>query len=1020
MTEFERLKKEFLSESSDLLDELEQLSLSLEGDDEDNNDVNKVFRIIHTLKGSSGMFGFSRAEDFLHEIEFFLEKVRGGKADVDDDTVSMLLLCSDLTRNVFNDIDGKDPHFAQRLESLWEMIHKVNGTKKNLEAVQTNSPVNTPTTPHNNEFEITISAKPNQEYHQDVLSSFIDGLRSLGSLVLLVNDEEVVGLDLITSEDKITLLLSTQMSEKDIREVTSFVKNDFDLVFGSSSDQATSDFEEEEESLESDFGDDFSDDFDADEESEKADDFDFEENTEQDSYSDFTAETIDESPNFDMAEEFMEQEVVIEPKETANVKRSKKKQEQADYAYLNNETDGQQEAHVKLNVSILENLMNLVGELVLTRNQLVELIQHDDDSNFVHPIQQLNRLVSSLQESAMQTRMQPIGLAWLKYPRLVRDLSNDLGKKIILNQRGNDTELDRQIIQIIQEPLLHLVRNAADHGLESPEERIKAGKPEAGNLNLSAYNEAGHIVIEISDDGKGIDVENIRTKLVNLGWMSKDQASKLTPSKLYDYLFEPGFSTKDVVTRVSGRGVGLDVVKKNIEKVGGTVDVTSKLGEGSRIKIKIPLTLAIVSALMVRSEAKIYAIPQLSVQELVLIDQNTAKNVEHIHKTLVYRLRNELLPLIFLTDVLETDSTKEYLGKQIVVTQNGDQRFGIVVDEVQNIQEIVVKPINRFLKQAKVYSGTTLVGGNQIVMILDTTGVAEKMQVLNITNQLHSDLSGNVVEADTRERTTLLLISIDNELKAIPLGMVDRLEEISAKNLEWLGDAPLIQYRGKVLRLMNASRESLKADALVYRIVVFSHGNSLIGIVVDNFEDVVEEVLDLERVSDKGGILGYSVIQGKSMEILDAGYYMSKAGKSLQTGTSSSSKKQKKVLLVDESSFMRNHLKLILHADGWKVTDIETASKAYAMIKNEPNEWPVVIVSNEMNEMTGSVFANILRDAKMLEKTVLVGCGQAIETNNGKDNFSFWIESPEQNHVLERTNKAWHKSQTNLNVLVGK
>ena len=387
---------------------------------------------------------------------------------------------------------------------------------------------------------------------------------------------------------------------------------------------------------------------------------------------------------------------------------------------------------IRVNVDTLEHLMTMVSELVLTRNQLLEISRRNDDTEFKVPLQRLSNVTAELQEGVMKTRMQPVGNAWQKLPRIVRDLSGELNKQIELEMHGADTELDRQVLDLIKDPLTHMVRNSADHGLETPAERLAAGKPEQGTIRLSAYHEGGHIIICIADNGRGLNTERIKAKAVANGLVSEADLEKMTEAQIHKFIFAPGFSTAAAVTSVSGRGVGMDVVRTNIDQIGGTIDVKSVSGEGSSVTIKIPLTLAIVSALIVEAAGDRFAIPQLSVVELVRARANSEHRIERIKDTAVLRLRNKLLPLVHLKKLLGIDdgSSSDPENGFIVVTQVGSQTFGIVVDGVFHTEEIVVKPMSTKLRHIDMFSGNTILGDGAVIMIIDPNGIAKALGTL--------------------------------------------------------------------------------------------------------------------------------------------------------------------------------------------------------------------------------------------------------------------------------------------------
>ena len=374
--------------------------------------------------------------------------------------------------------------------------------------------------------------------------------------------------------------------------------------------------------------------------------------------------------------------------------------------------------------SLLENLMTLVSELVLTRNQLLQMVRGKDDSEFATPLQRLSHITTDLQEGVMKTRMQPIGNAWAKLPRIIRDLSVEMNKKIDLQMIGAETELDRQVLELIKDPLTHMVRNSADHGLEATEDRRRIGKPEVGKIVLNAYHEGGHIIIEIADDGRGLNIARIREKVVASGLASEGETEQMSDQQVAQYIFRAGFSTAEKVTSVSGRGVGMDVVRTNIEKIGGTIELKTQQGKGTSFIIKIPLTLAIVSALIVECGGERFAIPQISVLELVRTTANSEHGIEVINNAPVLRLRDRLLPLVSLRQLLRLGEEDGRTETFIVVTQVGTYTFGIIVDRVFDTEEIVVKPVAPILRHINMFSGNTILGDGSVIMILDPNGIA--------------------------------------------------------------------------------------------------------------------------------------------------------------------------------------------------------------------------------------------------------------------------------------------------------
>ncbi len=543
------------------------------------------------------------------------------------------------------------------------------------------------------------------------------------------------------------------------------------------------------------------------------------------------------------------------------------------------------ESSIRVDVGLLDKLMNLVGELVLARNQVLQFTSQSTDSAFTATSQRLNLITTELQGSVMKTRMQPIGNIWGKLPRVVRDLSASCGKEVRLEMEGQETELDKTIIEAIKDPLTHIVRNSVDHGIESPEIREQRGKPTEGCLKMRAYHEGGQVNIEISDDGGGVDVERVKQKAVLRGLITNEQAARMSDHEALHIIFMPGFSTAETITNVSGRGVGMDVVKTNIEKIGGTVDLQSQLGQGATLKIKIPLTLAIIPALIVTSGGDRFAIPQVSLLELVRLESGNSKNlIECIHGTPVYRLRGQLLPLVCLNRELKLTG-EQGPGKSpfdgeivsIVVLQADGHPFGLVVDEINDTEEIVVKPLGKQLKGVACFAGATIMGDGRVALILDVIGLAQGASVVTELRERSSLLENTSQPKKVRDnRQTLLLFSVsEGSRMAIPLSMVARLEEFPLSSIEHSGGQQVVRYRGQILPLVhvsdylpnNGAPEAAIQDPLP--VVVYTEQGRSIGLVVGRINDIVSETITVKRHSFGNGILGSVVIQGAVTDLLD-------------------------------------------------------------------------------------------------------------------------------------------------------
>jgi two-component system chemotaxis sensor kinase CheA len=476
--------------------------------------------------------------------------------------------------------------------------------------------------------------------------------------------------------------------------------------------------------------------------------------------------------------------------------------------------------------------------------------------------------------------MQPIKTVWSKFPRVVRDLAVTCGKSVRIDMEGEETELDRTILEAIKDPLTHIVRNSVDHGIEAPGDRRAGGKGDEGRLLLRAFHEGGHVNIEISDDGQGIDAEKVRAKAVERGLITSERAARMSEREVLSLIFVPGFSTAERVTNVSGRGVGMDVVKTNIERIGGSIDVHSRLGEGTTLKIKIPLTLAIIPALVVTTGGERFAIPQVSLLELVRLEGDQAqKNIETIHGAQVYRLRGNLLPLVDLNRELGLGQAAQAAGGcvNIVILQADDRQFGLVVESINDTEEIVVKPLSMQIKGIPTFAGATIMGDGKVALILDVLGLAQKAGVVSELRDrsLAEQASGRPGER-AGEKQTLLLFSVGESGRlAIPLSMVARLEEFPAASIERSGGQEVVQYRGCIMPLVQLSRilqpeatpDAVQTD--VMQVVVYSEDGRSVGLVVDQILDIVDESIAVRRDVDREGVLGSAVIQNRVTDLLD-------------------------------------------------------------------------------------------------------------------------------------------------------
>jgi two-component system chemotaxis sensor kinase CheA len=746
MGENDELIKEFLIESYENLDRLDREFMALEKDPNNRDHLGSIFRAIHTIKGTSGFFGFERLQALTHVGENLLSKLRDGKLVLSGDMANALLAMVDAVRGMLGsievgDAEGRVDHFAliARLNDL------LDEQPFDVPAVATaESQVGSLTAM----FEVANNTKSRAEQEVQVRASVVGP----GSPVVMPPPA-----------------IRVPVKEFPVEKFSATA----DGQHGSLAD-----------------------------------------------------------------------------------------------------------ATIRVEVGLLDRLMNLVGELVLARNQILQLSQGSADQILTRTTQRLNLLTTELQEGVMKTRMQPIGNVWSKFPRVVRDLSASCGKQVRIEMTGKETELDKTLIEAIKDPLTHILRNSIDHGIELPEVRVAAGKPAEGLLSLKAFHESGQVVIEVVDDGGGINTKRVVDKAVEKFLITREQAAKMSEREMVNLIFLPGFSTAEKITNISGRGVGMDVVKTNIERIGGNVDIHSCVGLGTTLRIRIPLTLAIIPALIITSGGERFAIPQVSLVELLRLDaQQLHDEIENVYGAPVYRLRGHLLPVVFLNRELGMADTATR-AMTMVVLQSGERRFCLMVDEVHDAEEIVVKPLARILKPLSVYAGATIMGDGRVALILDVLGIAKRAHaVAKVAERQTKEV---VVIEQSKENLQAILVfqSPDDGRMAIPVSKISRLEEFDVSRVERMGGAEVVQYRGTILPLLRIfdllperRTERRNPDCGVpagrLQVVIHAHGDRWVGLVVGRIIDTIGHSLVIERGASRQGIVGCLVVQDRITELLD-------------------------------------------------------------------------------------------------------------------------------------------------------
>jgi two-component system chemotaxis sensor kinase CheA len=974
------LLNEFLTETSESIEEVDVQLVELEQDPNNKGVLDNIFRLVHTIKGTCGFLGLPRLEKVAHAAENVLGKFRDGELMVTSDSVTVILESLDRIKSILADLEqteeepaGDDSALIASLDSIITSGGKVVKVEPDTAAAPAAvAPVAAPAPAAAKDMPDIIVADREEDLRPgEVSMAELEAAFASAPGPDEEEEEAVTSLfDKCGGADSISVashLISNRLENS--KTLSEFFEKGLKERFNG---MLTAILQGSDESAvnianacicSGGFG---------------ADQFDnlVEELRNVLKEVGVSPEVIEEvTPEFDLIRDGM----VAKSQELANSSVDKGKEKAGAAASGSGTTGGGRTQSIRVNVDLLEDLMNMVSELVLTRNQLMQMLRQADESEFAVPLQRLSQCTTELQEGVMKTRMQQIGNAWAKLPRIVRDLSVDLDKKIELVMNGAETELDRQVLELIKDPLTHMVRNSADHGVEMPAERLAMGKPEKGTITLNAYHEGGHIIVQIIDDGKGLPVAKLRKKALEREIASVAEIEAMSDNQIQKLIFHPGFSTAEKVTNVSGRGVGMDVVRTNIEKIGGTIDMDSVEGRGTSLSIKIPLTLAIVSGMIVEATGQRFAIPQISVLELVRASSRTEYAIEKIKDTPVLRLRNSLLPLVFLNEALgyasvEAHSDEALKSDQfIVVTQVGSFTFGIVVDQVFDTEEIVVKPVAPLLKDMALYSGNTILGDGTVIMILDPNGISElaNANVSNAETANNQDQQSSVVD---QNETILIFHAGSSNQKAVPLSLVARLEDIEVERIEKTDVHSVVQYRGSLMPLVVMNEDCHIKETGRQPVIVFTDGDRTMGLAVDEIVDIIEDRLEVELTSSSAGIVGSGVIAKKATEMIDVAHYMDMAfadRREEKASQQTARVSDVSVLLIDDSSFFRNMLKPLLSSTGYAVTTASNASEALKL-RESGKTYDLIISDIEMPGMSGFELAESIKGDDRWKSTPLV------------------------------------------------
>lgn len=614
-------------------------------------------------------------------------------------------------------------------------------------------------------------------------------------------------------------------------------------------------------------------------------------------------------------------------------------------------------ATIRVAVPALEQMMTLVSELVLTRNQLMELTRDREEDELRVPILRLNALTGDLQNGVMRARMQPIGRMFGKLPRLLRDLSIRLGKKLELQTEGSSTELDRQLIELIRDPLIHMIRNCADHGIEPEAQRIAAGKPAAGLIRIGASHEAGHVKIVISDDGRGLDVDRIAERARLLGLATEQDLARMSSHEICRYIFAAGFSTAQKITTISGRGIGLDVVRDSIESIGGTISIATIAGRGTTFTLKIPLTLAIAPALIVECGGQRYAFPQHAVIEVAGLERETDARLERLQGALMLRQREQLIPVLDLAAELaiERRPGTDPHDPVVVVMRFGSQSFGVLVDTFCEVQEVVVKPLAPALSHLSVYSGNTMLGDGSVVLIVDPTDLALRLGFDRRNNFSVAAEQNEFVPVNEPTRLILFRTRPFGHMRALPLSLITRIETVEAHRIEASEGLRMLRHGDVLMPLVTPDAEGVWS-APEHQVLVVGVGGQPMGIIAHEIVDIVEDRLDIQIAADSPSVIGTALVDGRTIELLDITFFMQLArpGAFLRGHA-----KRFRILLVDDKPFFRDMLAPILAAEGYQVTTAASAAEAFEIFRKGA-KFEAILTDIDMPQMDGYTFAKTL------------------------------------------------------------
>ncbi len=942
----EELINEFVAESNEHLESIEDdfLALEKQGDSPDEELVGKIFRAIHSIKGAAGFLGLNRINELSHVMENLLDMIRNGEIHPNSEIVDALLSGVDLLKNMVGNIANSDTYETENV------VRQISGFVASEVSPEVKKSVETQVGLQDEEgrntgFEISrfnIDHLPDKNLY--VLSYDLTRLNhSMGMTpVALVNELLSVGEIIDAHLETLAVDLSEAFEDQALAyKVLYATVMEKELL-----PEALSISEEEFIQVDK----------------------------------DAVAAGAQESAPEQAASDAPSEKKKPEPPSTSDPKQEKP--EAQEKKKKQHKTSGT----IRLNVEILDRLMNLASELVLVRNQQLASLEHYDQSTR-NMVQRLDIVTGELQEAVMKTRLQEVGKVFSKLPRIVRDLSKKLSKTIQIKIKGGDVEVDKTILESLTDPFTHIIRNSCDHGIEPPEERKRKGKPPEGIIRVNAFHEGGQINILIEDDGKGLDAGVIKEKALARGMKTEHELETMNEKEIFALVAQPGFSTAETVSNVSGRGVGMDVVKKSVEKLGGSLEIRSAKDAGTTIQIKLPLTLAIIPCLIVSVDDTRYAIPQINLEELVtLYDYEIRDKIEIINEQEVYRLRNTILPMVHLSDVLQcsapfTEQTRSEYSKKhqeelngledlkgrsisFAVVKVGNHRFGLIVDQVLGTEEIVVKPMHQALKKLKIYSGATVLGDGKAALILDIDGIADHTNLI-FGDQHVDDEDGAEIESVDDQQNVLIFKSGLDEQFGLFLPLIRRIEKFRINRIEKVGSQEYVsidEVPTLVVRLDRLFSVSPVEESEEMFLLLPKHARKPFGILISSIVDISKapRTIDTETFQEPG-IMGSSIIDEHIVLFLDTYEILHKTDPnwSREQQDDRSIGAGKRVLIVEDTKFFKEMMRKYLEERSFEVVTAENGEAGLEKLRGE--RFDLIVSDINMPVMDGLAFAKNVR-----------------------------------------------------------